>query len=90
MADKKKTVAGTLEMLEQHATMTDDRLDAISSRLNNLSDIVEELFETVRMMNDPKNQVKRNGNLPVGDTGKMAMSSEEFVISKIKDAAKGL
>lgn len=90
MAEKKKTVAETIVMIEENVAMTTNCLAAMNNRLNNLSDIVEELFEAVRMMHDSKNQAKRNGNLPVGDTGKMAMSSEEFVISKIKDAAKGL
>lgn len=90
MAEKKKTVAETIVMVEENVAMITNCLAAMNNRLNNLSDIVEELFEAVRMMHDSKNQVKRNGNLPVGDTGKMAMSSEEFVISKIKDAAKGL
>ena len=90
MADKKKTVAESIVMLEENVAMTTNCLAAITNRLNNLSDIVEELFETVRMMNDPKKKAKRNCNLPIGDTGKMAISSEDVVVVKLKDIAKGL
>ena len=90
MAEKKKTVAETVAHLEKELAINSDCIEVLIRRVNSLSDVVDRLSGDFVAMYNAKNQAKRNGNLPVGDTGKMAMSSEEFVISKIKDAAKGL
>ncbi|MGL5038670.1 MAG: hypothetical protein ACRC6D_00870, partial [Aeromonas sp.] len=59
-------------------------------QIGDINSSLESLLTMCIRLDSGKEKPKRNDNLTIGDTDKRAVSSEDYVVMKIREAAKNM